>query len=525
MNKFNLIEEPWIPCLMRKTNDIQEFGIKDALLKANETKEIVDNSPFVVVSLHRLLLAILHRNFGPKSFSNWKQLWRAGKWDERILSTYFEKWKSRFNLFDEERPFYQYPKVNKKDGKESNIEPLELLMDEKASGNNKTLFDHSYNSKETSRKPYTPNITARYLIARQSFALLGRGYSYSTMIKGLSVWAVGENLFETLALNLVVYNPHQNKPMVSEKGENYRSLDEPFWERDKLTRATSNDKDGTSPLGYLDYLTWQSRRIQLIPSEDRKIVTECRLQQNYKLAKDEVVFDPFKVYVRDKKEGYRHLNLNPNKALWRDSHAIFNQEIEENKEGTLFSHLAQIYSAVGEKEIKGNRRYELSVYGVTKLSNAKFDSWSQERMPLPLDYLNNQELLKNLKDAIEFAEEIGKRLQRSMKKLADKLQSKIAFPAMSFYWATLEHLFYDLLLSLPENKEKAMREWFLAVEKIAKEGFHKTANSLSGSAMEQKAIVESERLFYGSIQKYLNKNSEYREFFPKEAKNENGGEV
>ena len=523
MSKFNLIEESWIPCLMLKTNEMKEFGLKDALIKANEIKEIADNSPFVVVSLHRLLLAILHRNFGPKSFNDWKQLWSEGKWDEQILEAYFENWKERFNLFDEERPFYQYPKVNKKDGKEADAEPLELLIEEKASGNNKTLFDHSYNSKETPRKPYTPNIAARYLIARQSFALLGRGYSYSTMIKGLSVWAMGKNLFETLALNLVAYDPSKNKPIVAaEKNENGESPDKPFWERGKLTQAASDDKDGTLPLGYLDYLTWQSRRIQLIQSEDRTVMG-CRLQQNYKLDEGEHLSDPFKVYIKVKGKGFKPLNLNPNKALWRDSHAIFNQEIEENKRGALFNHLAQIYSAVREKAIRGNQRYELSVYGVTKLSNAKFDSWRQERMPLPLDYLDNQKLLESLKDATGFAEEIGKILQRSMRKLAKELhelQSNLAnnFPSMSFYWASLEHLFYNLLLDLPENEEKAKREWAFSVKRNAEEGFRKTADSLSGSAMEQKAIIASERYFYGSIRKYLNKNSEYGRFFPKKEK-------
>ena len=170
MSKFNLIEEPWIPCLMIKSNEIREFGLRDVLLKASEIKEIVDNSPFVTVSLHRLLLAILHRNFGPKNFDTWKDIWRKGKWDEQTLNAYFAQWKERFNLFDDERPFYQYTKVDKKGGKEAEIAPLSLLMQEQASGNNATLFNHS--SKAIPQE-YSPAVAARYLVARQAFSFGG----------------------------------------------------------------------------------------------------------------------------------------------------------------------------------------------------------------------------------------------------------------------------------------------------------------------------------------------------------------
>ena len=81
------------------------------------------------------------------------------------------------------------------------------------------------------------------------------------MISGFSVLANGENLFETLALNLVIYDSANNKPIVSVSD----GKDIPFWEREQsLTQSSIEEKDGTFPLGYLDYLTWQSRRIKLI---------------------------------------------------------------------------------------------------------------------------------------------------------------------------------------------------------------------------------------------------------------------
>ena len=40
MNKFNLIEEPWIPCLMLKNNETKDLSLFEVLSKAHEIKEI-----------------------------------------------------------------------------------------------------------------------------------------------------------------------------------------------------------------------------------------------------------------------------------------------------------------------------------------------------------------------------------------------------------------------------------------------------------------------------------------------------
>ena len=77
MPEFNLVDQPWIPCLQRDGGKPQELSLRDTLIGAHEIRELFDNSPLVTVSLHRLLLAILHRNFGPASFGEWKELWQC----------------------------------------------------------------------------------------------------------------------------------------------------------------------------------------------------------------------------------------------------------------------------------------------------------------------------------------------------------------------------------------------------------------------------------------------------------------
>ena len=498
MNKFNLIVEPWIPCLM-SDDTIKELSLLETLTRAHEIKEITDDSPLVVVSLYRLLLAILHRIFGPKNFEEWKNLWREGFWDEEKLKAYFESehCRNRFNLFDAERPFYQYPKVTKKGGADSDRLPIETLMQEKATGANATLFDHSFKGRETN---CPPSVAARYLIARQSFSLAG-GVSYpfnlsnGLLVKGFSVLAIGENLFQTLALNLIKYPSERLMPF--EEDDDGVSLDKPFWERETLQEAAERDKEGTVPRGYLDYLTWQSRRIKVLLDEESQTVKSCQLQQNFKLKENLNLFDPFKVYVEGEK-GLYALDFNPNKSLWRNSHTIFRQNALPGEIANLSKHLTNISAAISNGEIEGRRRYALSIFGIVN-DQASVEMWARETLPIPLDYFDDDALTGLLERAIQFAEEkggIAGTLRAGIKELAKSLETSAAnFPAMPIYWSSLELEFQRLLLDLPDEKDAAMKEWFGFVLRTADDAFRQTANGLSGTAKEQRAIVEAEAEF------------------------------
>lgn len=84
--EFNLVDKKWIPCLMLKDSRAEELSLRETLIDAHKISEVFDNSPLVTVSLHRLLLAILHRNFGPASFGKWRELWKEKKWNAEKLN-------------------------------------------------------------------------------------------------------------------------------------------------------------------------------------------------------------------------------------------------------------------------------------------------------------------------------------------------------------------------------------------------------------------------------------------------------
>jgi CRISPR system Cascade subunit CasA len=220
----------------------------------------------------------------------WQQLWEAGSFPARPLEEYFVGWHDRFDLFDRDRPFFQDPALRAREPSGIN-----QLVRELARGNNATLFDH------TSEDPpplLSPAEVARALIAEQAFAVGGGrselGYTTSAPLVGsVAILVRGDNLFETLLLNLVRYDEDHPLP----GGED----DAPAWER-----GTRPSERAPVPDGYLDYLTWQSRSVRLHPERDGR-VRFMSYAQGRKLAPEQRLHDPMTAYTRDEGRGDRAL--------------------------------------------------------------------------------------------------------------------------------------------------------------------------------------------------------------------------
>jgi len=170
MCAYNLVHEPWIPCL-REDGSAVELGLCDTLVSAHTLREIYDHSPLVTVALHRLLLAILHRVFGPPTFDGWVDLWNRASWEAAPLKRYFAQWEDRFDLFDSVHPFYQVAAME-----DAQDHPSAALALELASGNNATLFDHSVDHSPIAMPPSLLNwIREEQALLLQRFST-GKGH-------------------------------------------------------------------------------------------------------------------------------------------------------------------------------------------------------------------------------------------------------------------------------------------------------------------------------------------------------------
>ena len=64
------------------------LGIREVLARAPAVAEVRGDSPLVIAALHRLLLAILHRNFPVEDSGQWAALWARKGWDDAVLDGY-----------------------------------------------------------------------------------------------------------------------------------------------------------------------------------------------------------------------------------------------------------------------------------------------------------------------------------------------------------------------------------------------------------------------------------------------------
>ncbi|RLD04062.1 MAG: type I-E CRISPR-associated protein Cse1/CasA, partial [Chloroflexi bacterium] len=104
---FNLIDEPWIPCI-RNDGSKAELNLREVLLEAQQLRGLYGETPLIVASLYRFLLAMMYSIYGNPSTRSWKKLWEAKHNDAERVEEYLKKWHERFYLFHPERPFYQW---------------------------------------------------------------------------------------------------------------------------------------------------------------------------------------------------------------------------------------------------------------------------------------------------------------------------------------------------------------------------------------------------------------------------------
>jgi CRISPR system Cascade subunit CasA len=393
---FNLLSEPWMPCVLQDGSS-SELGIHDALVRAREVREISDSSPLVTLALHRLLLAVLHRNFGPANAAGWEQLWKAREWDMGVLSAYTENWHERFDLFDPKHPFYQVTRLD------FQYEvPIAKLAHEFASGNNPTLFDHST---DDAPQAVTAAEAARWLVAHQAFAVGGlvslergrdprlyKSADVAPLTRGAVVLVKGSNLFETLMLNLHRYDPKDEAPFKS------TDKDCPAWERDEETQAQDRE-----PEGYLDLLTWQSRRIRLHSEpapDDSTLVRAAVIMKGFQFpprfqlrGKETMIAFVKNQKATGEQDAWPPLRFQEGRALWRDSTALFQSANEERSRPETFQWLDDL--SVGGHLDRG-LVLPVDVMGL-RTDRAKVLFWRHERLPLPLEYLHNDTLILKAK--------------------------------------------------------------------------------------------------------------------------------
>ncbi len=523
---FNLIDEPWIPCLALDGTH-RELGIRDVLKDAQTLGEIRGETPLETAAIHRLLLVILHRVFGPDGTAQWGKLYKNPGFRLADLDAYLRQPKiyDAFDLFGEKRRFYQH-----RDPRAGEKSVISMVI-HAASGNNSTLFDHST---ENAGLELTPAQAARALLVSQMFGIGGLSglpdkFTDGPAAKGILFFAKGENLFETFLLNMLRYT--EDKPIPAPNND-----DLPAWEM-----ADPFQPARKKPKGYLDYLTWQNRRIWLLPEEvnGRVIVRKMSWAPGLVMEADDI--DPMKQYCMSRTSGMQPLCFSSERALWRDSGVLFQVASDKTKPPLVVSWLDQL---AGRSLIDLTKRYQLVALGMAK-NKASVEFLRAESLPLSLKLLSETERIGDLshalddsentakvvrcsafvlalltlypnisEDSVNVAERVDERIGKAQSSNSSDRDAQHAYrlakswDVESLFWNALEPHFHRFIQDLPDAPVETLKAWRNEVRSAAKASFAQAISYAGEDLRAQRAAAVASQTFNRGLAAALGKASD-----------------
>lgn len=485
---FNLVHEPWLPVTLLD-GSTTTWGLAEFYARAHEARGLNEPSPLTYTAVMRYLLAILHRaTNGPIDPLDWAERWHAGQFERAETDGYLAKWEHRFDLFDAERPFAQADaRVAFQPG-----ETVARLFMERTSGANPLLFDHTNDS-------HPPALTfgeaCRVLLTAQAYGFSGSQiFANSTMIAGYSILFEGNNLFETLMLNLQEYSDDEPRGL-----QRHGDWDKPWWELDVDPPI---EREGNIPLGLTDLLTWRSRTIRLIADNDG-YVRHCNYVPGYKLKEGLGIRDPFKRYEQAtsgaNKGQFFPKNFVAGRALWRDSFALIERQEEDDADSVevrptpvIVSWLADAMHAL-EAEYGLPRLIPTLIATGLVNNKAKIDLWRMDRLPLPVSVLNEGPRRLRVRDAVAAAKDVRDALYRAGTTFAiealslgerspdpnDVSRERASLKLDERYWSRLDAQFQHFMIELAsaDDIEAPVEQWKDGLRNIARSAFTEATNS------------------------------------------------
>lgn len=281
--QFCLITEPWIKAV-DQNGKVKEYGLSDALTNAENIRCLAGELPNQDFAVLRLLLAVMqtvvyrYDNMSGRklsiaspqdALSRWEQIWRSGHLPKEAIENYFSEWEDRFYLMHPKFPFYQIPEqIPGKPG--TSISPGRMIG-AVGESDNKARFFSTYS---TSGKNGISNTElTRWIIHFQAYDTKATKNSKGPLEEGQekphpriawcgnlgAVFAEGDNLFETLMLNLVLLH-------TDTETDTCFAPPKPSWERD--FPETSEDHILKDVDNQAELLSIQGRRLFLNRGKD-----------------------------------------------------------------------------------------------------------------------------------------------------------------------------------------------------------------------------------------------------------------
>ncbi|MBS3976175.1 MAG: type I-E CRISPR-associated protein Cse1/CasA [Syntrophomonadaceae bacterium] len=328
--EFNLLYEPWI-LVMKPDGNTEEVSLLELFQYAPKWRGLAGELPTQDVAVLRLLLAILHASFGrydldgnydpPTSpvaaLKRWKAIWERGEFPMGIIKDYLLHFEDRFWLFHPAHPFYQVADMDKA----TDYTAAKLNGELSESGNKTRLFPQRTGEAKARLRH---SEAARWLLYVNAFddtsakpkekGLPSPGAGWLGRL-GLII-AVGDNLFQTLLLNLVFLKNGEDELWGEEM---------PIWEQPIRTGERTKITMPDNPSGLL---SMQSRRL-LLKREEDSVFGFALLGGDF-FAKENAFTEQMTVWRNAAKketdpQEYHPKRHDPARQIWRDFPALVAQ--------------------------------------------------------------------------------------------------------------------------------------------------------------------------------------------------------
>lgn len=324
---FSVIDDPWIPVLLDDSSTAV-FSTREIFHRAEHIRAISPDFPQKQLVIIRFLLAVLYRAFAHMNDHGtavvrwhvddacdlWWRIFDKGHFPVDVIDAYLDSIPGGADLFDQKRPFFQTPGLaydgagkGKKEfddisgylpdvpGKEDkflfsprsrgSLGPVDFAQAAQI-----LLFIQGYDVSGI-HSPAKGSPTAKGGKEYPPKGLIGTGYVGA--LGGL--FEEGRNLFETLMLNWVLASRHLDNQINDDGSEESGDFDFDDYgddgsdpngmgcllgiEGDLAPWDEGYDNSQTQMVidhrctGPVDALTWQTRRLRLVPTEDGQKVT------------------------------------------------------------------------------------------------------------------------------------------------------------------------------------------------------------------------------------------------------------
>ncbi len=410
---FNLIDSPWIT--VKKLNHEElTLSLKETLAQAGSIRALAHEDALMDTAILGVLQVCFMRGHLAKIAQTQAiDTFRPTSWIKEQLKTEtasqqpvldylnIPEIKERFNLFDKTRPFMQVADLQTSNGQSK---PISTIIYDSNS-------DHFSMRASKGKESISYAEAACRLITAQAYDYSGiksgalgdprvkggRGYPIGTGWYGNTGKIIihGQNLLETLIFNspiasmfALAYDATANP---------YYALfdDAPVWERSPDTSSSRNSEgDPVTPTGPCDVLTWQSRRIRLIPNRGR---VESVLVCNGDKISDRFIdaanrYDPWTGYRYSKnqssktQEVWMPLHHSPERTLWRGLEALIT--LKDQSEGSQQPKKPETISQLG-KYFPAEHPIKVQLVGaVYGTQNALIEGSINQILPLELASLS-----------------------------------------------------------------------------------------------------------------------------------------